>query len=208
MTAAVRFRARLVIMCKAPVMGRVKTRLGREIGLPQATQIYRSTLSHVAARLSRSGRWQTILAVAPDVAVASPMLPQHLERVPQGAGDLGQKLQNVVDSLPPGPVVIIGTDIPGIRARDIAAAFDKLGSHDAVFGPASDGGYWLVGFRRRPATPRAFHGVRWSGPHALSDTKKNLSGHSVAEIATLDDTDTADDLARLSRFIGRRILPA
>ena len=124
------------------------------------------------------------------------------------AGDLGQKLQNVVDSLPPGPVVIIGTDIPGIRARDIAAAFDKLGSHDAVFGPASDGGYWLVGFRRRPATPRAFHGVRWSGPHALSDTKKNLNGHSVAEIATLDDTDTADDLARLTRFIGRRILPA
>ena len=203
-----RFCPRLIIMCKAPVMGRVKTRLGRETGLPQATQIYRSTLSHVAARLSHSGRWQTILAVAPDVAVTSPMLAQHLARVPQGAGDLGQKLQNVVDSLPPGPVVIIGTDIPGIRACDIAAAFDKLGSYDAVFGPASDGGYWLVGLRRRPATPRAFGGVRWSGPHALSDTKKNLAGLSVAEIATHDDTDTAADLARLSRFIGRRILPA
>lgn len=201
------FGPRLVIMCKVPVMGRVKTRLGREIGLANATRIYRTTLDHVAARLGSSTRWQTILAVAPDAAVMSPMLPRRLARVSQGGGDLGQKLQNVSDSIPPGPLVIIGTDIPGIRARDIEAAFRLLGSYDAVFGPASDGGYWLVGLKRRPSIPAVFEGVRWSSPFALSDTKRNLAGHRVAEVLCHDDVDTAADLARLRPFIGRRILP-
>ena len=55
--------------------------------------------------------------------------------------------------LPPGPVVVIGSDIPGITARHIAEAFRLLGRHAFVFGPARDGGYWLVGARRRPAGP-------------------------------------------------------
>ena len=198
---------RLIIMCKEPVMGRVKTRLGRDIGAATATGIHRSTLSHVAARLYCPARWQTMLAVAPNSALASRMLPSKLARVPQGAGGLGSRLQYLVDQCPPGPLIIVGTDIPGIHARDIDAAFRCLGSHDAVFGPASDGGYWLVGLKRRRALLRVFDNVRWSGPHALSDTKKNLAVLRVAEIASHDDVDTAADCNRLAALIGRRILP-
>jgi glycosyltransferase A (GT-A) superfamily protein (DUF2064 family) len=105
----------------------------------------------------------------------------------------------------PGPLVIIGTDIPGITAAHVARAFRLLGSHDAVFGPASDGGYWLVGLRRRPRLLRPFTGVRWSTAEALSDTLRNLDGRSVALLPVLDDIDSAADLERCGGRAGRVI---
>jgi hypothetical protein len=89
----------------------------------------------------------------------------------------------------------VGSDIPGVRAADVAAAFRALdGRADAVFGPAEDGGYWLVGLGpRRPRDP--FRGVRWSGPHALADTLANCRGRRVALLRRLRDVDDAADLA-------------
>lgn len=96
--------------------------------------------------------------------------------------------------LPPGPVVVIGSDIPEIRRHHIAEAFRVLGSHPFVFGPARDGGYWLVGARRRPAeTPDIFAGVRWSTEHALADTLAHLGpGQAGPELAALEDVDDAE----------------
>ena len=74
-------------------------------------------------------------------------------------------MQRVFDHMPNGPVIIIGSDIPNIRTRDIAQGFQALGQHDAVIGPAPDGGYWLVGQSRRPKVLAMFSNVRWSGPH-------------------------------------------
>jgi glycosyltransferase A (GT-A) superfamily protein (DUF2064 family) len=108
-------------------------------------------------------------------------------------------MQRIMDELPPGPVVIIGSDIPGISAEHIAAAFRLLGRHDAVFGPAEDGGYWLVGLRRRPKVPRAFADVRWSGPHALADTLRNLRAFSVGFVERLADVDDEADWRRWRR---------
>jgi glycosyltransferase A (GT-A) superfamily protein (DUF2064 family) len=111
-----------------------------------------------------------------------------------------------MDCAPRGPVVIVGTDVPGIRVDHIREAFRRLGRHDAVFGAATDGGYWLVGLRRRPHVPRPFAAVRWSSPHALADTLANLRGHSVGRVATLSDVDTAQDFARHAAMIGRRVM--
>jgi hypothetical protein len=92
--------------------------------------------------------------------------------------------------------VLVGCDIPGLGAADIAAAFRALGRAGAVFGPAEDGGYWLVGFGpRRPARP--FAGVRWSTEHALADTLRNCAPHPVALVRRLRDVDTAADLRAL-----------
>ena len=210
-SAGLRFAPRLVIMVKEPAAGRVKTRLARGIGAVTATMAYRAMLSSLAARLGRDRRWQTTIAVSPDCAFASRMLPQIKSRVPQGTGNLGDRLQRVFDVMPPGPVVVIGTDIPSITPADIAAAFRCLGSHHAVFGPSQDGGYWLIGLKRRPNVPRPFDRVRWSSQHALSDTGENLSrfksGFKIAYLRHLDDVDTVDDLAGQRPFIGRRILP-
>lgn len=95
-------------------------------------------------------------------------------------------------------VVLIGTDVPGATRGHLRQAFGLLEAHDLVFGPARDGGYWLVGARR--GTPamvleRLFVDVRWSTEHALADTLANARrGLRVAFGATLRDVDTAEDL--------------
>jgi glycosyltransferase A (GT-A) superfamily protein (DUF2064 family) len=76
-----------------------------------------------------------------------------------------------------------------------------------VLGPASDGGYWLVGLKRRPHVLRPFGGVRWSGPHALADTLRNLARWRVGFAATLADVDDAAGLAARADLVGRRVLP-
>ncbi len=189
-------------------MGRVKTRLARQIGQAGAVQVFRATVSAVAGRLMRDHRFETSFAVAPDAMVHTRSLPARMRRRRQGGGDLGQRMQRQFDRSAPGPVVIVGTDIPSIRPDMIMTAFRLLGRHDAVFGPAGDGGYWLVGLKRFPRVLRPFANVRWSSSHTLEDTLRNLAGYRVATTVILDDVDSATDLARHGASIGRRILPA
>lgn len=137
----------LVVMVKEPRAGRVKTRLGRDIGMTAAAWWFR----HQVRRLLRTiddPRWTTVLAVAPDRAgMASRVWPAHLPRWPQGQGDLGDRMARMM-ARADGPVCVIGADVPGITRAHVAQAFKALGDHDAVFGPAHDGGYWLIGLRR------------------------------------------------------------
>ena len=94
-----------------------------------------------------------------------------------------------------GPALVIGADIPAITPAHIADCFALLGRHDAVIGPAPDGGYWAIGLRHPARRPRAmFSDVRWSGPHARADTLANLRGLRVGMAATLSDVDEAADL--------------
>ncbi len=188
-------RRYLIVMLKEPRPGQVKTRLGADIGMIDAAWWFR----HQVQRLLReveSPRWQVLLAVSPDRAgLQSRVWPAHLPRVPQGHGDLGARMGRLMRSLPPGPVCIIGGDIPGIRKAHIARAFTALGGHEAVFGPAPDGGYWLVGMKRAGRVPASlFQGVRWSSEHALSDSIASLGGARVAEVDMLRDVDRAVDL--------------
>lgn len=197
----------LVIFLKAPRLGRVKTRLGRDIGMVAAWKFYRDTVASLMRRLARDKRWRTWIALAPDTAIREPgRWPRGATSIPQGSGDLGERMDRALRRPPPGPVVLIGGDIPDIETRHIAAAFRALGDHDAVFGPAADGGYWLVGLRRRPRTPRLFRDVRWSGPHALADTLAEMpQGTRVAAVDTLEDIDGGASFMRWrSRQAGLR----
>lgn len=197
-------RNHLVIFVKEPKLGQVKTRLARDIGAVTATHFYRRTMGRIVRRLARDPRWRTWLAIAPDKAVfARRLWPAGPDRLKQGPGDLGQRMGRAFRALPPGPAVIVGSDIPDLQPRHIARAFRALGSADAVFGPAGDGGYWLVGLRRRPRIRDLFADVRWSSAHALGDTLRNLAGASVAFLETLDDV---DDGATFRRWCGRPML--
>jgi len=193
------FDRRLVIFAKVPQMGRVKTRLARELGAVAATQWYRNSCARVMSRLAHDPRWSTLLAVSPDSAAEARALwpqiwPPGVPRRPQGSGDLGHRMGRIFRTLPPGPVVLVGSDIPDITPAHIALAFKALGSHDAVIGPSADGGYWLIGFKRVKPVGAVFEGVRWSSPHALADTLKNLHGSSIAFLPILHDVDEAEDL--------------
>jgi hypothetical protein len=194
----------LVIFLKAPVAGRAKTRLGKSLGAGRAAAIYRrltaNTIAHAAP-----GNWRTVLAVDPAAALIGHgnLWPPHLRRIAQGRGDLGARMRRVFDRFGAGPVVIIGSDAPALRASHIRAAFKALEGADAVFGPAPDGGYWLIGLARRRGRAPDLKGVRWSSEHALEDTIRAMpSAFRIRRIETLGDIDTADDL----RLAGPRAL--
>jgi glycosyltransferase A (GT-A) superfamily protein (DUF2064 family) len=89
--------------------------------------------------------------------------------------------------------VLIGSDLPSVRAAHIADAFDVLAHRDAVFGPAEDGGFWLAGLKPVPRIGRVFGHVRWSGPHALADTLRNMGHRQAGFAATLSDVDNRRD---------------
>jgi uncharacterized protein len=198
----------LVIFVKVPQIGKTKTRLAAGIGFVAAWRFYKQTTSRVIRRLAGDGRldkWNILLAVTPEnLATGTRFWPTGPDWIGQGRGDLGQRMAKPMHELPPGPVVVIGSDVPDIQSGHIDQAFAALESHDAVFGPAEDGGYWLVGLKRRPAFPGRFRPglfkvVRWSSEHALADTIAGLPAHfKVARLETLSDVDTAEDLVRFT----------
>jgi rSAM/selenodomain-associated transferase 1 len=178
-------------MAKQPRIGRVKTRLGAGIGTMEATRVYRVMLAETLNILSRDPRWQTWVAVSGVHELNANVWPGNVNLVDQGTGDLGDRMQRMFNTLPIGPVVVIGSDIPNIERADIANAFHQLGRHDAVLGPAPDGGYWLVGQSRKRTVLQMFDNVRWSSEHALSDTMANLKGAPVTLLRQLADVDDA-----------------
>lgn len=182
-------------MLKEPQPGRVKTRLGRDIGMTAAAWWFRHQARNLLRRM-RDPRWQIVLAVSPDAAgLHSRVWPADLPRLGQGRGDLGDRMARMLGQVHHGPACLIGADIPGVTRAHIATAFQGLGNHDAVFGPAPDGGFWLIGLKhpqRQP--PGFFRNVRWSTADALADSRAALPDHRIATCATLSDVDTLDDL--------------
>jgi rSAM/selenodomain-associated transferase 1 len=190
----------LIVFAKAPRLGQVKRRLARDVGTLPALRFYRHTLEATLWRL-HSGPWRSWLAITPDDADprASVRLAPGLTILPQGGGDIGARMHRALSAVPPGPAVLIGADIPDVRSHHIEAAFRALGTHDGVFGPAMDGGFWLVGARRLRPLPRSFMtDVRWSTEHALKDTIASLGrGRTHALVDTLSDVDDGEAYARL-----------
>lgn len=193
----------LVIFARAPRLGTVKRRLAREVGAVTALRFHRLTTRRLLQRLAPDPRWTVWLALTPDRAAEAPLATWReplarlpVDAVPQGPGDLGQRMARVFEGLPRGPAVIVGSDIPGVTRAHVAAAFQALDRADAVLGPAEDGGYWLIGLRRRPRIVTPFAGVRWGGPHARHDTLANLSraGLATVQLPALSDVDRAADL--------------
>lgn len=123
----------------------------------------------------------------------------------QGEGDLGERMHRLLAE-GPRQSLLIGSDIPGIRPRHLAAAFRKLAGADAVFGPAADGGFWLVGISK-PNRLKPFRSVRWSSRYALTDTLENFRGLRVAFAAELADVDTRSAYAAARPLRERLILP-
>lgn len=185
------------VMVKAPIGGAVKTRLATTVGTAEALRFYRGETASLLRRLGADPRWRTVLAVTPDRHVSSRFWSACVPRVAQGRGDLGVRMQRLLDASR-GPCVVIGSDIPGIRRAHVAEAFRLLSHRGIVFGPSHDGGFWLVGARRSPNMPRPFRDVRWSTNHALADCLSNLPGRANFA-AILDDVDTGSDWLRWRR---------
>jgi len=183
----------LVVFAKQPVMGAVKKRLAKDIGLVKATWFYRQNLTRILRILARDSRWQLWLALSPENASLWPGIPANTRIITQGHGDLGDRMDRVMQSLPPGPVAIIGSDIPGVLPRHINCVFNVLKRDDVVIGPAGDGGYWVIGMKRRPVPRGAFKNVDWSSGMEMFQTLGNLTRWNRRWASELHDIDDGDD---------------
>ena len=182
----------LIIFARAPRLGRGKRRLAAGLGPVAAWRFQRWALARAICRLYGDRRWRCVIAATGGPA----RWPRNLRRISQESGDLGQRMHRAMRGAGPGPVVLVGTDVPDIAPRHIAEAFRALGRNDAVFGPAADGGYWLIGLRR-PASTAIFSDIRWSTAHTLADSLERLGRrqrHHLLE--TLSDIDDAESLRR------------
>ena len=184
----------VIVFARAPRLGAVKRRLARGIGERAALRFHEAVLRRLLRALTADSRFRTMLALSPHRA--SFRQPRRVGRIGQGSGDLGKRMNRVFRRFPRQRVALVGSDIPEVNTADLARTFYALGRADAVFGPAEDGGYWLVALSpRRPARP--FARVRWSSEHALSDTLANFVGRKIAFLRTLSDVDTEEDYKRM-----------
>ena len=182
-------RKTLLVFTRAPRLGAVKRRLAAGIGALGAWRFHRLTVARLLRRLAADRRWRVVVALTPDRA----RLPHDWPRRPrlgQGGGDLGRRMARALAGVPAGAAVLVGGDIPALSPAAVAPAFRALAGSTLVFGPAEDGGYWLVGRRGRPPLG-LFRRVRWSSRHALADTRAGLAparrGRLVGRLADVDD---------------------
>jgi uncharacterized protein len=183
------------VFAKAPVAGRVKTRLQPAVGAEGAARLSAALLEDTLEALVATG------CTAPALAVDAPeaFRGRGLPVVAQGEGDLGERLERVLSrALEQTPAVLaVGSDSPGYPAPLILQACAALQRADAVLGPADDGGFTLLGLRRCP--PGLLWGLPWSRPDTLRATEARFraAGLSVARTLRWFDVDVPADLARL-----------
>jgi glycosyltransferase A (GT-A) superfamily protein (DUF2064 family) len=183
-------RPTLIVFARAPAIGVGKTRLARGIGRVETWRVYRS-MSAGLLRGLRDPRWRIVVRIAPDRSA----WPAGVPREPQGRGGLGERLERALRAHSRSSIVVIGTDAPEVSRERVARAFRALRATGAVFGPADDGGFWLMGLSPARARRVRLQGVRWSTEHALADTAAALGGAAPVYLEALSDIDDAPALA-------------
>ena len=203
---------RLLLFAKAPVPGRVKTRLTAPGGLTasQAASLHEALVGDLSTRLA-AGRWQLVLmwALARGEDPPAHLAPAGVPWREQSGRDLGERLYEGLlwATSGAGYAAAVGSDHPDLGAERVAMAFDLLtAGHDAVLGPASDGGYYLIALRRAAVHPRLFEDIAWSTPSVLSRTLSRGAerGLDVAMLPEAEDLDTVSDLVRFRAALERR----
>lgn len=190
----------VILFAREARLGRGKRRLARTIGTVGAHRFYRSALAGSLRTAARQQGWRALVTIDPATAVRRPGRPfvdppaARLPQRGQRGRDLGERMARALASAPPGPVVLIGADIPGVRPELLRQALKLLGAADLVLGPSLDGGFWLIGVKRRPS-PRFLDGIAWSTPQTRSAVIASVPrAWRVREAATLADVDHSADL--------------
>ncbi len=190
----------LVCFVKAPIKGKVKTRLAKRIGDEKAIEVYEGFLKHL---LSLSLPLFCERFIAYDPLDASLALPPYLEEEKlffQEGEDLGERMCHAFLYLfAQGykKVILVGSDIPQMSEKIIEEAFATLSHKDAILSPTHDGGYYLIGFNAKTFTKEAFVGMTYSHSNVYKETQNRLKALLLGEGTTLRDVDTLEDLKAL-----------
>lgn len=206
----------LTIFAKAPVAGQAKTRLMPALGSEGSALLARQLLVHAVQQAAQLPWAALELCVSPDTShpafaeaqqIAKDMVPEKGKDKgqacwtlsAQGDGDLGQRMHRALARglSRHAAVLLMGTDAPGLDASVLHQAAQALQTHDAVFVPAFDGGYALVGLRH--PVPALFEGMVWSTPQVMADTRvrAHQAGLLWRELAPVHDIDEPSDLHHL-----------
>ncbi len=195
---------RIALMARAPVAGQAKTRLVPQLGAAGAAALAERLLLHAAAQAVQAGLGDVTLWATPDTShrAFDDAQRQHGVTLAQQllSPDLGERMAHVFSSCfahSQEPLLLMGSDIPALTALVLQQAAQALHMHDAVFVPALDGGYALVGLRA-PA-PSLFSDMVWSTPQVMAHTRVRLraAGLRHHELAALPDIDEPADLVHL-----------
>jgi rSAM/selenodomain-associated transferase 1 len=211
-TGCAAISCRLMVFAKAPTPGRVKTRLIPALGEQAAAELQRQLTERALVTTLAAGLGPVELWCAPgtdDAFFADCARQYGVDLRAQGEGDLGMRMARALTlALKEGsPGLLVGSDCPVLSAeylREAAAAL--AGANDAVFGPAEDGGYVLIGLAREPSA-QLFENIAWGTATVMQDTRARLSrlGWRWRELATLWDVDRPEDLRRLRQLRGECI---
>lgn len=190
----------IIIFTKNPELGKAKTRLAASIGNQNALEIYKTLINHTqkaiqnvkakkyvyySEKITENDNWNTL----------------HVGKKLQNGNDLGEKMKNAFEE---GfaenfeKIVIIGTDLYNLEAKDIETTFDLLSNNDVVIGPATDGGYYLLGLKQIPEN--IFKNKKWSTNTVLSDTLKNIQHLKYHLLQPKNDIDTLEDIINITEF--------
>lgn len=196
--------SRILVFCKAPIPGMVKTRLLPALNSLQAADLHRKLAKRMLDCCLNSNLAEVELWCSPDTT--HEFFFEYMEKgIPlfqQQGADLGERMfHGATHSLAREEVekvLIIGTDCPNLDRHYLERAMQKLTDHDAVLGPAEDGGYGLIGLRR--ATHELFDNITWGTSEVCAETcrKMNTQGYNWSLLPLLWDVDRPEDLVRVS----------
>lgn len=193
-------------MAKAPVAGLAKTRLAPALGAAGAAALAERLLEHAAAQAAAAGLGGVVVWATPDAShpvFGRLRLRHRLALAVQGEGDLGTRMAQVFEQAAAEhdlPLLLMGSDAPALDAARLRLAAAALNERDAVFVPALDGGYALVGLRAwGPWQHSLFTGMTWSTPGVMAETRQRLAAAGIAhvELPVVADIDEPADLAQL-----------
>lgn len=197
---------KLIVFARWPEAGATKTRLIPALGEQGAADLHRMMTHHTLRTAGRLARQRTgvnieVRFAGGDAERMAGLFGDHLRYVPQGEGDLGARMNRAIDDAlahGAGRAVVIGTDCPELTAPLLAHAFDQLDGADAVVGPASDGGYYLIGMSK--PHPQLFTDPDWGKESVLATTLDIAERHGIriARLVELNDIDRPEDLGQWS----------
>ncbi|MFA6218748.1 MAG: TIGR04282 family arsenosugar biosynthesis glycosyltransferase [Erythrobacter sp.] len=182
-------RPRISIFARYPEPGKAKTRLIPALGADGAARVYTRLLEGTVAQARAAGLPFELRVTGERSEAFREWLGDDFAVVDQGGGDLGARMARV-----PAPALLIGSDCPGLTAPILRAAAAQLAERRVVIGPASDGGYYLIGLRE--PMPFLFEDMEWSTPQVFGETLGRLTAHGIAPaiLPELSDVDLPEDL--------------
>jgi len=193
----------ILLFIKAPVLGRVKSRLAAAIGEKAALDLYENFVLDSLATVEKTGIPFRICVYPPEAEKeAASWLGDRYRFMPQEGIDLGERMESAfLACFSEGleRVVLMGSDLPDLPSAVLEAVISSLKQNDVAIGPASDGGYYLIGFNKDSFLPEIFHGIAWSTKTVFEKTMTVLrdSGLAIQQAPQWHDIDTLADLKAL-----------